>query len=615
MTKKITALFISLLLSAFALTGCNSSQEISSSAVSITASEDSDVITVASGNEQSASDSSSDSTGDQSDTGSSDNSGQTVASDMFSDGDYKDVTSETPNAEITLSGTSAEISDSTRGSYSSGVLTITSKGIYKVTGSSENVSIVVNDSSKSGNIYLILDGVTMTNDSTACINVQSADKVIIQCTGTNSLTSSSTSSSLKEDGAIYAKDDLTINGSGTLSVSSGLHGIVCKDDLKITDGTITVDASSAGLKAGQSVKIGGGTVNITAGHDGIHLDNDDNTSSFYFEKAALTVTAGQDGISVKAGDDNAEFTGYVTLNGGTINITTASGSGADSSKDSNTSQKGIKSDGDITVSDTVLTVSAADDAIHGNASVTINSGTVKAASSDDGITASEELVINGGTVEVTKSYEGLEGKNITINSGDVKVYASDDGLNCSGGSDTTSQDDSPWNSSGTDAKLTINGGNVYVNASGDGLDSNGSIYITGGTVIIEGPSSAGNGAIDKGDGNGCVAEITGGTVLAIGTSDMAINFDSGTQCSALVSLSGDEGTVISVDDGSGFTFTATKSYSSVVYSSPSLTQGGTVTITSGSESAQADFSSSLYYSEVTGMGGMGGQGGMGGPGR
>ena len=537
---------------------------------------------------------------------SSDSSQSTSESSYFSDSDYKDMSSETPHAVITLSGSAAELSDSTRGSVSGSTVTITSKGIYKVTGSSQDVSIVIDDSTKSGNVYLILDGVTMTNSSAPCIKVQNADKVIIQCTGDNALTFNSSNSSAKEDAAIYAKDDVTINGSGSLKIKSNLHGIVCKNDLKITDSQLELNADSIGIKSEGTVRIGGGQIAVTSGHDGIQIENDDNDASFYFEKAKLVISSGYDGISVKAGDDNKTFTGTVELNGGILTVITASGSGSDSSKDSNTSQKGIKTDGDLIISETALTVSAADDAIHGNASITINSGTIGLSSGDDGITASGDLTINGGSVVVTKSYEGLEAENITINGGVVGVTASDDGINCSGGSDTTSKDDNPWGSGNTNAKLTINGGEVHVNSEGDGLDSNGSIYITGGTVIVEGPSSAGNGALDKGDGSDCVASITGGTVIAIGTSDMAINFDSGTQCSALVSLSGSEGTTITVDDGSGFTFTANKSFSSVVYSSPELKQGSTYTISAGDSTATADFSSGLYYSEISGRGGMGG---------
>lgn len=65
--------------------------------------------------------------------------------------------------------------------------------------------------------------------------------------------------------------------------------------------------------------------------------------------------------------------------------------------------------------------------------------------------------------------------------------------------------------------LSIKGGNVYVNAEGDGLDSNGSISMTGGTVMVSGPTNAGNGALDY---NGTF-DISGGTLIAAGSAGMA----------------------------------------------------------------------------------------------
>lgn len=601
MLKKCAALFIALVMASFCFSACNDG---SSSTDNSSASQQ---------NQTSANTSSDSDSNDTSAVGSSDVSSASASSsssEMFSDGDYKDVTSETPNASIILSGSTGTISDTTRGSSGSEV-TITSKGIYKVTGSSDGVSIVINDESKSGNIYLILDNVTMTNSASACINVQACDKLIIQTTGENSLTYTNTDENEKTDGAIYAKNDVTINGSGILNVTSSLHGIVCKEDLKITDSTVNIKASSAGIKADDSVRIGGGTISVTAEHDGIQVSNKNSDSYFYLEKGELTVNAGYDGIDVKTDAETDSFSGYIQLNGGTVNVT--SGGGSDNSKNSETSQKGIKCKGNITVSETtLLNVSGADDAINSKSNIIINSGTVEVSSSDDGITAEGDLTINGGKVTVTKSYEALEACNVTINDGEINVSASDDGINCSGGSDTSSEDENPWSQGNTDAKLTINGGSVYVNAQGDGLDSNGSIYITGGTTIVEGPTDGGNGAIDKGDGSECTASITGGTVLAIGSTGMAVNFDSGTQCSALVQISGDSGTEISVDDGSGFKYTATKSFACAVYSSLSMNQGNSYTMTAGSSTASMDFTSGLYYSNVASMGGMGGMGGPGG---
>ena len=551
--------------------------------------------------------------------GSSSNTGSVLADivsgdvEYFSDGDFKDVSGETPNATITLSGSEGTISDTTRGS-SGETVTITAKGIYRITGSSENVTITVNDSKESGNIYLVLDNVTMKNSSAPCIVVEAADKVIVQCVGDNSLTYTSTSA--EQDGAIYSSDDITLNGSGSLVINSARHGIVGKDDVKITGAAISLNTSSIGIKANDSVRIGGGELNIVSSHDGIQVDSDEGTGYFYMSDGTVNITSGYDGIDVKTdAETNSE---YALLVGGSVNITAGGGS---ANSQSSTSQKGIKCSGDIKTGDAKITVSSADDALHSGNDILITDGVLNLASSDDGIHADSTLTISGGKVNVTKSYEGLEGMVINLSGGDVNVYASDDGVNAAGGSDTTSTEAWPskWGgASSSSGTLNISGGNIYVNSKGDGLDSNGSIYVSGGYVIVEGPTDNGNGALDIGDSANCVAEITGGTVLAIGSSGMAVNFNSGSQCSALVSLSGSAGDTITVNDGSGFSFTATKAFSSVVYSSSSLSSGNSYTITAGSASSNIDFSSSSYYSNVSGMGGgMGGMnggmnGGMGG---
>lgn len=528
----------------------------------------------------------------------------------FSDGDYKDVTSEEPNATITLSGNTGSISDTTRGS-SGETVTITSKGIYRITGSSQNVTITVNDEKESGNIYLILDNVTMENSQQPCILVEAADKVILQCVGTNAL--KYTSSENKYDGAIYAKDDLTVNGSGTLSIDSTLHGIVCKKDLKLTGAALSIEADSIGIQSLKTVRVDSARMEINAGHDGIQIAGESEETFYYQASGDVKATAGYDAVDV--GTESATGSCEVLLAGGTLELT--AGGGSASSKNSSTSQKGIKCDGDVKLGAVTLTVSAADDSIHSGGNVYVIDGDHQLSTSDDGIHADGLLSISGGKVAVTKSYEGLEAYEISISGGDVTVVASDDGINAAGGSDTSSSEEAPtrWGGeSSATGTLSVSGGTLYVNAQGDGLDSNGSLYVSGGTVIVEGPTDNGNGALDKGDGSGCEARITGGTVLAIGTTGMAVNFDSGTQCSALVNLSGEAGTTITVDDGSGFTFTTSKAFQCIVYSSPSLEQGKTYTVTAGSESAALDFSSGFYYSDVASMGGGPG-GGMGGPGR
>ena len=567
--KKAAVCFLALLIASFTLTACSDNTS-SESIVSTSATDVSTEETVLSSENTES---------------------------LFAEGDLRNVESEEPNATITLSDGEGVLSDSTRGSSGSEV-TITSKGIYEVTGSSENVTITVNDSSKSGNIYLILSDVSMTNSDKPCIYVENSEKVIIVCKGSSTLTYTCEDNSDGIDGAVYCEDDVTFAGSGSVSIDSKLHGVVCKNDLKVVGSAISVTAGSIGLKASDSVRIGGGALAVTSGHDGIKVQNKAGDSFFYMENGTLTINSQYDGIDV--GTSGSEFTGYVKLLGGTADIT--SGGGSDNSKDSETSQKGIKCDGDISLGDITLTVSGADDAIHSDGSVDIISGTISLSTSDDGITASDMLTVTNGKLTITKSYEALEASDITIDGGDISVTSTDDGINAGGGSDSSSNEQEPGVDSSS-GNITINGGRVYVNATGDGIDSNGSIYITGGTVIVEGPTDSGNGAIDKGDSADCVASITGGTVLAIGSTGMAVNFDSGSQCSALVSLSGQKGTKITVDDDSDFVFTTTKSFDCVVYSSPELSEGNTYSITADSDSTSFDFSSGLYYSTVETHGG------------
>lgn len=165
--------------------------------------------------------------------------------------------------------------------------------------------------------------------------------------------------------------------------------------------------------------------------------------------------------------------------------------------------------------------------------------------------------------------------------------------------------------------LTISGGILIVNAGGDGLDSNGALLVSGGITYVSGPTNNGNGALDSGTG----ASITGGTVIAAGSSGMAENFgSSSTQGSILLNLSSTAaaGTKVAVADESGnvlASFTPEKAFQSVVVSAPGMTVGGTYTVTVGSSSQTVTLSSLIYGSGGgMGMGGPG-QGGMGGPGQ
>ena len=274
----------------------------------------------------------------------------------------------------------------------------------------------------------------------------------------------------------------------------------------------------------------------------------------------------------------------------------------------------------IAISGGSFKIDSADDTLHSNGSVVISGGGLELSSGDDGIHADEIIEVSSGTVNITKAYEGVEAKYINVSGGDIKVNASDDGFNASDGSgesfggmggrgtqqQTTQSGDTPY--------LKISGGTVYVNANGDGLDSNGSVFIEGGDITVDGPTNGGNGALDKGDGNYSL-KATGGTLAAFGATGMEEGFtEDSTQASFLHNFANTvaEGTEVTVKDSSGSviaSYTPAKSWQSMVFTSAALKQGETYTVTAGDQSDTVTLES-INTSNSTG-GGFGG-GGMGG---
>lgn len=525
---------------------------------------------------------------------------------------------------VTLSGDTAT-ADGAGVSVSDGLVSITAGGDYLLTGSfSGGVVVDVEESEK---VQLILSDAVIESEGQAAIVALCADKVFLTLAEDtdNSISATGELAPFGEanaDGAIFSKCDLTINGTGSLTVTCAEgHGIVSKDDLKIASGMLTVDAAKQGLSGKDSVSIAGGTITITAGTDAIHSENADDA-----EKGMITILGGS--VTAGSGSDGIDATGAVSIEGGSLNIT--AGGGADSvsryasgrggwsqSGSSASGGKGIKSDVSVTVSGGTVNVDSADDAIHTDGDVTISGGTVTLKSGDDGIHADASLTISGGSVTVSNSYEGLEAADIVIEAGEISVTASDDGLNAAGGSDGSNGGGwfggDPF--AAQDASITIFGGTLTVNADGDGIDSNGDLTVGGGTICVSGPTNAGNGALDY-NGSGV---ITGGTFIAAGASGMAENFSNGsTQCSVLVNFAStvSAGSEICVYDADGkliASYTPEKNYQCAVISAPELAVGETCTVTAGGLQQSVTLSSTITGGGM-GMGGMGGHGGFGGGG-
>ena len=524
------------------------------------------------------------------------------SADMFTDADKTPSYDEESAVTIVLDGSTATASSDSV-TVADGLVTITKKGSYVISGTGENVTVVVDTDAK---VRLVLDNVSITNDDFAALYVKNADKVFVISEGENTLGVTGdfvTIDDNKVDGTVFSKDNIVFQGDGSLTVTSSKHGIVGKDDVKITGGTVSVTAANHGIEANDSVRMASASVTIVSGKDGVHVENEDDAEKgyFYMESGSLEITAGYDGIDASS---------TVQVLGGTLNITAGGGSGT-ALASSSSSMKGIKATADMLISDGTITVNSADDSVHSNDTIAITGGTLNLSSGDDGVHADTSLTVSDGTITITKSYEGLEAQNVNISGGKISINASDDGINAAGGNDSSSVGGRPGqNNFNTTATcfITISGGEIYVNASGDGIDSNGNITVTGGTTIVEGPTSDGDGPLDY-DGT---ATITGGTFVAIGSQGMAMNFASASQGSVLLSVgSQSAGTTIALTDSDGntlFTMTATKSYASVLISVPDMVKNGTYTLKAGSFSQSVTLSS-LVYGSSSGMGGGGNPGG------
>ena len=307
----------------------------------------------------------------------------------------------------------ADLSDAKEIALQSGKnVTITKSGVYRVTGSAENVTIIV-DAGDEDKVQLVLDGVSVTNADAPCIYVRNADKVFVTLSGDNSLSVTgqfTADGDTNTDGVIFSKDDLTLNGAGSLTVNSSDNGIVGKDDLKITGGTYQITAASKAIEANDSIRVAGGSFTIKAGTDGLHAENEDDDSLGY-------IYIGGGSFSMSVGDDGIHAVSLVQIDGGTFTISAAE------------CMEGTY----IRINDGTFDLSSWDDGInaarkssaYSTPTVEINGGTINitmSAGDTDGIDSNGDIIVNGGTISVsgnsTFDYDGtaqLNGGTIYCN--------------------------------------------------------------------------------------------------------------------------------------------------------------------------------------------------------
>lgn len=491
--------------------------------------------------------------------------------DMFTDRDLDSDYEESECVSIQLEGNSAQASsDSVQ--ISGSTITITEEAVYLISGTLDDGMIIV-DADDSAKIQLVLNGAEITSETSAPIYILEADKVFVTLADNseNTLSNGGSYTAIDDsniDAVIYSKQDLTLNGSGALAISSPAgHGIVSNDDLVITSGTYTITSSSHGLKANDSIRLTGDTsITLSAGKDGFHAENDEDTSLgfIYISGGTVTVDAQGDGISAGAYAQITDGTFDILAGGGSENGTKESsdswgefrgapGGGGPGGSDRGSRPSGGERDegggrsknmeppslpeesqnnaatSPVSAQSVIKTSAetsqntetAEDDSstsmkgIKAGGSMLISGGTFTIDSADDSVHSNGSITLEGGTFEIASGDDAFHAdETLTVTEASINVAESYEGLealhlNLQGGEITLIASDDGLNAAGgTDSSGAAGGRDAMFDGRENMASSNGSITISGGTIQIQ---ASGDGI----DANGSL-EITGGSVIITG---------------------------------------------------------------------------------------------------
>ena len=455
-----------------------------------------------------------------------------------------------------------------------GTLTITKAGTYKLSGEYQGQIKV--ETADSDAVRLVLDNANITNSSGAALNVVNADEVILYSASgtTNTISDGADYTATGEDdpdAVVYSKADMAIAGEGTLKVN-GNHedGIHTSDGLVIASGTLEVNAANTGIKGKDYVDILGGTINVTAQQDGIKSTNDTDEGKGWTRLSNGTVT-------VNAGDDGFKASRVVEISGGSLTV--------------EQSDEGIEAQY-INVSGGDVNVTSADDGMNASLKTSNSESTDSSANTSDAANQQQnnqqQGSLPGGQQNGTSNQQQQgTGQPPAMPGGNAQDGTSQNGTTGTGqqGMGQPPQGGMPGGGGGTfeviDAAINVSGGHVTVNAEGDGIDSNGVTTLSGGTLIVNGPSQGGNAALDT---NGDLL-LNGATVLSGSTADMfeAPSTNSTSGYLKLTNSSGfEQGSTVQVADSSGkvvANYKVTKSnVQLVLVSSSSIVKGQSYTV-------------------------------------
>ena len=460
----------------------------------------------------------------------------------FSSADEDSTYDENSAVKISLSDSGSHI-DGSGAAADGDVITISQEGEYVISGTLTDGQIVI-DASKDDVVQIILDNAKITNKNGSAILVTSAKKLVITLAqgSTNTVKDGEEykdDSDDAPDASIYADEDLTINGSGSLEVVGNYkNGIKSVDDLIIMSGQIYISASEDGIRGKDSLIIAGGNVTVAAGTNGLKANN--------------------------SGDDQK---GYIAIEGGEIEIVSG--------------DIGIQAESAILFDSGTVNITSEQDSVNCNGTIVVAGGDITLSAGDDGMHANDILKVVGGSIKIAMSYEGLEGAMVSIAGGNISIKASDDGINAAGGNDGDMRPNDMFDQSGS-YSINISGGTVYIDSGGDGVDSNGGLFFSGGITTISGPTESMNGGVDS---NGQF-EISGGTLVVLSSSGMMETPETAAQPVLTVVFDSNQqaGSSYSVKDNGGNTvasFTSVKTYQCVMITSPDFVQGEAYTFSSG----------------------------------
>lgn len=516
-------------------------------------------------------------------------------------------------ATVDLSALSEDVNADGATVLSNDVTTITSAGSYILTGAYAGITVSVGNGET---VHLFLNNATISGGAGIAISNTNKKSTLIITACEN--TENEVASKGDDVNAIHVKGTLKINGTGTIKVSAKKNGIKVLKGLSIADSTINLTAGNHALSA-RFIEAENAKINVlSAGKDALNTECDDETQEFTLDEGYVSLKSSKVFASVSG--DGIQADTFVYIKGGSVDIETSATFVSYSAESMATydlseddfryiksgdtykkiddiatkgaryamiqSAKGIKCgeikyeiDGTeyavtkttnyfIVIDGARVKINSSDDAIHTNSgNVLIKGGTLDLTTLDDGIHADELVKIDGGEITVNGSYEGIEGAYVEIGGGTIYITASDDGINAASDDESVNE------------HIIISGGTITVDATGDGLDSNGTIYVSGGTLIVYGPTTGADTGLDADGG----ILIDGGNVFVASSKEMLEIPASNSKSNVLVYgvntvPAGSEIILTNADGGEMVRITLKKQAQAIILSTPELATNGTYSL-------------------------------------